>query len=1224
MRAPVMAHTAHSTESDWFLPYDGPIEPPPPAPTRHPFAAADISQPKPIPARARSKSKSKSGAPKSESRETDDARSRSRSRSRDAKRKSQRSYVALDAGGGVGAWPVPDPEREHHREHGRERSSTHSDYTFGVGSSHTYGAHTGHTRGQGSLSLGLGAVDPQYVFPPGDEATISTGGKSSDPPLVFASHPFRMHTGSPPPRSHTASASTSSVTPWVRTITASPTPPAPAPMRKRTLTYQPGLVSTFGSANETRVGYRESGAFIGLDAREREKIRPTLLPPSLSLLGKGATLDVPEAGEHGTMHKSTSTDSYLGLRGQYDLRSHPYATAPSGPVRETRFGSVSTTTTTTTGGTGKPPIPPRPAGLKLKSSLKASASTPELRLRIPVSAPAAVTRRTPDRELSIPELGVPVPRSAGTGGSGVGSGTGTGTGTGLEVRTICDALIFARPRFRVAAHEITPPPSPKVDNADGGVGNRASVIVGEGGLKGLTCFPGGRARGKSDAGKEKGGEKQVDGKEFQTVEEVLRDTAELEKQREEWNALGQSGLLNNRTRSLSRSQTRVGGARVGGTRQRRETVGSAGTESNSGSVWGTLKLKRSVEMLAASALSQGHGHAPTASVSSSHKRGAHGSVSTVSHTRGASASVVSRAHSRADSWGQRVVCGSRSRSSIGDDAANASGHHGQSSERLLRGSNRGGMEDFPVVDIRPVPVGDTHRARAPPPPPPVNAGFGVAGPSGRGQMHTSPAKTLVNLAKARGDDGRFSPASGHNTLHPAPSSPAESVIGLALSSPSGSKIMLPNHPFAQRAGAYPAVDLNAGLPTGPETIAMRHRHPPRSSGSTERARLDEARIDIRPSRSVPPLPSHDLPPLHMKFPPGPGRSAPPPDDHPFVARPALISTPSGEVERMFETAMLKSIVHNAGEFNPRRGSGDSGLGSSVNDHGGSEGQRSVGKAFGMSAFQQARGSAFGPPETVIEASPPEHNPELLDPSVESGAPKLSPQPSSRSPYSPWESLSPSSRLGVMTRTSSGMIDPALAGVASPVRSHESSSSSFSSPRPLNSLDDIESLRDIFYRPSPVPYVSSSLPQNEGGTPPSEFVLTEEDEDASDPESIDEGDHTQTNIGGGDREDWTFGRDPFQQQSDPQLLWERRLDGQDRTPLRIDLEPAPSTPSPPIESAPLPRTLLRALSASASRSGSRSAPATSHTYQDVPESVHDSDSQSERSVLTSSSQRVTNG
>ncbi|KAG8711203.1 hypothetical protein FRC08_016203 [Ceratobasidium sp. 394] len=1204
IRAPIMVHTASSTESDWFFPYDGPIEPPPP-PIRHPFAA-EIPQPKPVPAAL---AKSKSNATKFESRERtgrDDARSRSRSRSRDAKRKSQRSYVALDAGGGVGAYPAPEREA-------RDRSSVQSDFTFGAHSAHTFGAHSGHTRGPGSLPLPT--VDPQYTFPPTDDSTVSTGGKASDPPLVFANHPFRMGTGSPPPRAHTVSALS---TPWVRTITSSPVP-TPAPARKRTLTYQPGLVSSFGSIAETRVGYRESGAFLDLDAREREKIRPTLLPPSLSLLGKGSTeLDV-GVDEHGTrepnMHKSTSTDSYLGLRGQYDMRSHPYATA-AGPVRETRFGSVSTTTTTTTGGTGKPPVPPRPAGLKLKSSLKPSMSTPELRVHIPASAPAATSHHTPDREFGIAEGGlrVRVPRSAGSGPGSAAAGTSlSGAGTSLEVRTICDALIFARPRFRVAAHEITPPPSPGGEDE---AAKRASVVVGEGGLRGLACFPRARVRSDTYSGKEKERERQSENKGFQTVEEVLRDRDQLERDREKWNALGQGSLLNNRTRSLSRSQSRVGGARVGGARPRRETVAGNGGEGG-GSGWGTLKLKKSVEMLAASALSQGHGHAPSASVASSHRRGGtQGSVSTTSHARGASGSVVSRAHSRADSWGQRVVCGSRSASSLGDDV----GHMGQSSEGLLRGVRRP-VEDYPVVDIRPVPVGDTHRARAPPPQPPV-PGFGVAGPSTRGLQVTM---------------NKLSPGPNYAALQPLqpPPSPGESVIGLAFSSPPGAALVLPNHPFAQRAGAHPAVEPPAGLPTGPETVATRHRHPPRSSGSTERARLDEPNHEIRPSRSVQPLPSTDeLPPLHMTFPPGPSKSAPP-SEHPFVARPVVLSTASGEVQRMFEHAMLKSAVLSAGrEWDPRRGSGDSGLGSSVNDHGVEVQKGSGRKVSGSSALagSSLRGSAFGPPgepeeadaapvaeaEEEIEAATTEPQPPVA------GEPEkaTSPHNSVQSPYSLMDSLSPGSRRGVLTRVSSGMIDPALAGTgASPMLSHESSSSSFSSPRPLASIDDIESLRGIFYRPSPVPHATRLL-EGEDGLPPNELALSGDNGDSSESDNAEDyGEElTERNVlGGGDREDWTFGRRPFERQHESQPLWERRREAnqhQDKTPLRIDL--APGTPSPTSRTAPLPLTAFSSVPAVP-----RSAPAASHSYQDVPESVHDSDTQSERSVFTTSSQRVTN-
>ncbi|KAG9099518.1 hypothetical protein FRC06_005190 [Ceratobasidium sp. 370] len=1137
IRAPVMVHTASSTESDWFLPYDGPIEPPPP-PIRHPFAA-EIPQPKPVPA---APAKSKSNATKSESRERtgrDDARSRSRSRSRDAKRKSQRSYVALDAGGGVGAYPAPEREA---RDREKERSSVQSDFTLGAHSAHTFGAHSGHTRGQGSLPPPT--IDPQYTFPPTDDSTVSTGGKASDPPLVFASHPFRMRTGSPPPRTHAASASLS--TPWVRTITSSPVP-TPAPVRKRTLTYQPGLVSSFGSMAETRVGYRESGAFLDLDAREREKIRPTLLPPSLSLLGKGSTeLDV-GAGEHGTrehnMHKSTSTDSYLGLRGQYDMRSHPYATA-TGPVRETRFGSVSTTTTTTTGGTGKPPVPPRPAGLKLKSSLKPSMSTPELRVHIPTSAPAATFRHTPDREFGIAEGGLRarLPRSAGPGPGSAAAGTSvSGGGTSLEVRTICDALIFARPRFRVTAHEITPPASPVGEDE---AAKRASVVVGESGLRGLACFPRARVRSDTYSGREKEREQQSGNKEFQTVEEVLRDRDQLEREREEWNALGQGSVLNNRMRSLSRSQSRVGGARVGGARSRRGTITGDGGEGG-GSSWGTLKLKKSVEMLAATALSQGHGHAPSTSATSSHRRGGtQGSMSTTSHARGASGSVVSRAHSRADSWGQRVACGSRSASSLGDDGVSPGGHMGQSSEGLLRGV-RQPVEDYPVVDIRPVPVGDTHRARAPPSQPPVSSGFGVAGPSTRGQQ--TPGNKL-------------SPGPNYAVLQPMqpPPSPGESVIGLAFSSPAGAALMLPNHPFAQRAGAYPAIEPPAGLPTGPETVATRHRHPPRSSGSTERARLDEPNHEIRPSRSVQPLPpTEELPPLHMTFPPGPSKSAPPPE-HP-------------------------------------------------------------GSAFGPPGeFEEAGAAPVAEAEEETEAAATE----LQPPIAEEPEKAASPHSSVQSPYSLMDSLSPASRRGVLTRVSSGMIDPALAGMGtSPLLSHESSSSSFSSPRPLASIDDIESLRGIFYRPSPIPHAAQML-EGEHGSLPDEPALSGENADSSESDNAEDyGEElTERNVlGGGDREDWTFGRRPFERQHESQPLWERRREAnqqQDKTPLRIDL--APGTPSPTSLTAPLPLTAF-----SISPTVPRSAPALSHSYQDVPESVHDSDAQSERSVFTTSSQRVTN-
>ncbi|QRV76331.1 phosphatase [Ceratobasidium sp. AG-Ba] len=1182
IRAPVMVHTASSTESDWFLPYDGPIEPPPP-PTRHPFAA-ELPQPKPVPATS-AHARSKSSTAKSESRERT-GRDRSRSRSRDAKRKSQRSYIALDAGGGVGAYPAPERE---HKDREKERSSVQSDFTFGAHSAHTMGATSNHARSQGSLPH-PGAIDLQYTFPPVDESTASTGGKSSDPPIVFANHPFRMHTGSPPPRGHTASASLS--TPWVRTIATSPVPD-PAPRRKRTLTYQPGLVSSFGSAAETRVGYRESGAFLDLDEREREKIRPTLLPPSLSLLGKAsAEPDAHGVDEHGAVHKSVSSDSYLGLRGQYDMRSHPYA-ATTGPVRETRFGSVSTTTTTTTGGTGKPPVPPRPIGLKLKSSLKPSMSTPELRLHIPSSAPAAIPRQVSNQELSIPAgvgVGPRMPRSAGAAsGSAAAATSASGGATGLEVRTICDALIFARPRFR--AHEITPPPSPIAEEA----GNRASVLVGESGLKGLACFPRTRSR-NMDKEKEKEKEKERPGEDkFKTVAEVLRDGDQLEKEREEWNAMGQSSLLNSRTRSLSRSQSRVGGARVGGPKMRRETIGGNGESG-----WGTLKLKKSVEMLAATALSQGHGHAPSASVSSSHRRGrgTQGSVSTVSHARGASASVTSRAHSHADSWGQRVVCGSRSGSSLGDDGPG--GHMGHS-------------------NIRPVPTGDTHRARAPPPPPPVNPGFGVAGPSGRPQTQ------------------RLSPGPNYAGLMPVqpPPSPGDSTIGLALSSPGGAALVLPNHPFSNRAGAHPAIE--PPVLAGPETIATRHRHPPRSSGSTERARLDEPNHVLRPSRSAPPLPSTKaLPPLQMKFPLGPGKSMPSPEhqpQHPFVTRPVMLSTASGEVQRMFESAMLRSVVTSSGrEWDRRRGSGDSGLGSSVNDHG-IEMHRAGGrKVSGSSALagSSLRGSAFGPPgefeevedaPAVEEEKAQEHervapgSSGLQPPAAGESEKAVSPMGSVQSPFSLMDSLAPSSRRGLSTRVSSGMIDPALAGTAiSPMLSHESSSSSFSSPRPLASIDDIESLRGIFYRPSPVRN-TSRLPSSQESSPRNEPVLDEESNESGDEEygrEITERYH--------DQEDWTFGR-PLESQHDMQPLWERRRENHqqpDKTPLRIDL--APGTPSPTCATAPLPPAPIAATPIIP-----RSAPASSnsHSYQDVPESVHGSDTQSERSVCTTSSQRATN-
>jgi hypothetical protein len=157
---------------------------------------------------------------------------------------------------------------------------------------------------------------------------------------------------------------------------------------------------------------------------------------------------------------------------------------------------------------------------------------------------------------------------------------------------------------------------------------------------------------------------------------------------------------------------------------------------------------------------------------------------------------------------------------------------------------------------------------------------------------------------------------------------------------------------------------------------------------------------------------------------------------------------------------------------------------------------------------------------------------------------------------------------MLTRTSSGLIDPALAGTTSQSQSHESSSSSFSSPRPLNSIDDIESLRDIFYRPSPDPRVASLAPQD------GEHALDEEDEDDS------------SDGAGAEREDWTFGRRPIERVSELRA----------KAPLVISI--APGTPGTP--------------------------PLVSATYRDVPESVHDSDSASERSVGTTSSQRATNG
>ncbi|KAF8680487.1 hypothetical protein RHS04_04707 [Rhizoctonia solani] len=1120
IRAPMMTHTAHSTDSDWFLPYDGPTEAPPP-PIRHPFAAAEISQPRPIPARSRgtvSKLESRSRA----NSKSDDVRSRSRSRSVDTKRKSQRSYVALDQKGGVGACPAPDSDREH--------MSIHSDHTFGAPSTHTLG----HVRGRSSL--GLSGHERKQSIPWSDDSnTISTGGKRSDPPaVVFADHPFRMHTGSPPPRSHTASASLATTTPWVRTITASPAPPDPPPMRKRTLTYQPGLVTAFGSAPETRVGYRESGAFVGLDDREREKIRPTLLPPSLSLLGKDSTdgHEGPAPDEHGQIQKAPVKDRelYPGLRQQYDLRSHPYA-LQNAPAREIRFGSASTASTATTGASSKPPVPPRPSGMKLKSSLKASMSTPELRIRIPstVTPSGLSTGQTPSTEHPQSSVGLGArPRHV----ISSAAGHSVATNTTLEARSICDALIFARPRFRVASHEITPPPSTTAHDEE--AAKRASIRVGEGGLKGLVCFPRKTSRDfHKDKGKGKEKEKEKvqpsEPREFQTVEQVLREGAQLEKEREEWNAIGQGSLLNSHARSLSRAQSKIGN---GGHRnaKRRETV--SGSDTGAGTkVWGTIKIKRSVEMLAASALSQG----PAPSVSSSSRRpGAHGaqaSVSTASHARHASGSVASRGHSRNGSWGQRVVCGSRSGSSmggetagtgIGPSAGTGTGQHiGHSSEGLL--PKRATVDNYPIVDIRPVPAGNTNRARAPPAQGSVGFSFGTSGT--RQGAHSSPSKKQKQ------------PLPSPGTTDP------ESVIGLALSSPSGATtpLMLPNHPFAQRAGAYPT-DPAPGPPPGPETIATRHRHPPRSSGSTERARLDD----------VPKVPNAAPPRL-----PGPSKM----DMHPFVAR---MSTHSGEVQRMFESAMLKS-AGGQGElaFNTKRGSGDSGLGSSVHEH---AGPSSV----------PLRGSAFGPPaglETTLERSPAPSVPTPAPVPVPEPQPQGSTSPRSfdQSPYTLMESLSPASRA--ITRMSSGMLDPSLMSPQSRSHSHshESSSSSFSSPRPLNSLDDIESLRDIFYRPSP-DRVASLVPNSQDGSPANEPVLIEEDEEEA------------------EANDWTFGRRPFELGSGSHLIWRRQREDNHVGPLRINL--APGTPSPP-------------------------PPGT------VPESVHDSDSRSERSVRTTSSQQATN-
>ncbi|KAL5641561.1 hypothetical protein ACGC1H_001887 [Rhizoctonia solani] len=1053
IRAPIMTHTAHSTESDWFLPYDGPVEPPPP-PIRHPFAAAEIAQPRPVPARSRANSKSEG------------VRSRSRSRSVDTKRKSQRSFVTLDQKGGVGAYPAPDSDREH--------GSLHSDHTFGP---HTIG----HVRGKSSLGLGS-----KQSFPWSEDST-STGGKRSDPPpIVFANHPFRMHTASPPPRTHTASTPLTTTTPWVRAITASPAPPDPAPMRKRTMTYQPGLVTTFGSSAESRVGYRESGTFVDLDDRERERIRPTLLPPSLSLLGKGSNSEQ-AADEHGQIQKPPAKDRelYPGLRQQYDLRSHPYA-LQSAPVRETRFGSVSTTATNTTGGSGKPLVAPRPSGSKLKSSLKASMSTPELRIHIPPMVPPSglSAGQTPSTEHPQSHLGLGArPRHP---ASSVNNSTAASTT--LEARSICDALIFTRPRFRVASHEITPPITPHDDEA----AKRASMRVGEGGLKGLVCFPRKASRDFSKD-KGKGKEKEKEPREFQTLEQVLKEGAQLEKERQEWNAIGQGSLFNNRARSLSRSHTKIGNGPRG-----KRTVSVSASDGGRPKVWGTIKIKRSVEMLAASAFSQGHGPAP--SVTSSKRTGGHGaqaSVSTTSHARHASGSVASRGHSRNGSWGQRVVCGSHSGSSQGGDETPGAGHHS---------------------NIRPVPVGNTNRARAPPTQGSVGFSFGTS--STRHAPSTSPSKTQQ----------RPSPSPGPGDT--------ESVIGLALSSPSGTStpLVLPNHPFAQRAGAYPT-DPALPPPPGPETIATRHRHPPRSSGSTERARLDDVSKNTLPNL------------------PGPSKY----EQHPFVAR---MSTHSGEVQRMFETAMLKS-AGGQGEFafNARRGSGDSGLGSSVHELAGP-------------SSPPLRGSAFGPPaglEAMLERVPaPSPVPESRPPASSSTPKAVSPQSSVQSPYSLTDSLSPAS--GIMTRMSSGMIDPCLMSPQSRSHSHshESTSSSFSSPR----IDDIESLRDIFYRPSPDRRAGSFAHHSQEGLTANEPVLTEEDEEEEEEEQEER------------NEDWTFGRRPFELGSDSYLIWRRRREDDANGPLRINL--APGTPSPPL-----------------------------------PRAVHDSDSRSERSVRTTSSQQVSN-
>ncbi|QRW18863.1 phosphatase [Rhizoctonia solani] len=1047
-------------------------QPRPPPPIRHPFAAAEISQPRPIPARSRgtvSKLESRSRA----NSKSDDVRSRSRSRSVDTKRKSQRSYVALDQKGGVGACPAPDSDREH--------MSIHSDHTFGAPSTHTLG----------------------HSIPWSDDSnTISTGGKRSDPPaVVFADHPFRMHTGSPPPRSHTASASLATTTPWVRTITASPAPPDPPPMRKRTLTYQPGLVTAFGSAPETRVGYRESGAFVGLDDREREKIRPTLLPPSLSLLGKDSTdgHEGPAPDEHGQIQKAPVKDRelYPGLRQQYDLRSHPYA-LQNAPAREIRFGSASTASTATTGASSKPPVPPRPSGMKLKSSLKASMSTPELRIRIPstVTPSGLSTGQTPSTEHPQSSVGLGArPRHV----ISSAAGHSVATNTTLEARSICDALIFARPRFRVASHEITPPPSTTAHDEE--AAKRASIRVGEGGLKGLVCFPRKTSRDfHKDKGKGKEKEKEKvqpsEPREFQTVEQVLREGAQLEKEREEWNAIGQGSLLNSHARSLSRAQSKIGN---GGHRnaKRRETV--SGSDTGAGTkVWGTIKIKRSVEMLAASALSRGR-LLRCRRLRDGRVAWTQASVSTASHARHASGSVASRGHSRNGSWGQRVVCGSRSGSSmggetagtgIGPSAGTGTGQHiGHSSEGLL--PKRATVDNYPIVDIRPVPAGNTNRARAPPAQGSVGFSFGTSGT--RQGAHSSPSKKQKQ------------PLPSPGTTDP------ESVIGLALSSPSGATtpLMLPNHPFAQRAGAYPT-DPAPGPPPGPETIATRHRHPPRSSGSTERARLD------------------DVPKMDM---------------HPFVAR---MSTHSGEVQRMFESAMLKS-AGGQGElaFNTKRGSGDSGLGSSVHEH---AGPSSV----------PLRGSAFGPPAGLETAR-------TLSCSLcsDSGSRSFSvyadgefvPCLEGDHPY--------------VERDARPVID--VTSIPLSLSLARKFVSSFSSPRPLNSLDDIESLRDIFYRPSP-DRVASLVPNSQDGSPANEPVLIEEDEEEA------------------EANDWTFGRRPFELGSESHLIWRRQREDNQVGPLRINL--APGTPSPP-------------------------PPGT------VPESVHDSDSRSERSVRTTSSQQATN-